>query len=140
MDEHVGEYLPMDIAVETRVAKQRVSAEYIKLDQPTPYRIKFHGGVLHGRTHDLTAETPRVILYGYEYEATGRRDGDHWVYVRVPRSSKLKQFLKLVMTMTGKDPRLNEIRQPVQSTRRGRNVPCRCGSGLKYKKCHGRVA
>ncbi|MFU8878027.1 MAG: SEC-C metal-binding domain-containing protein [Wenzhouxiangellaceae bacterium] len=29
-------------------------------------------------------------------------------------------------------------RQPVRSQRIGRNQPCPCGSGRKYKKCCGR--
>ena len=29
-------------------------------------------------------------------------------------------------------------RQPVRVTKIGRNDPCPCGSGLKYKKCHGK--
>jgi uncharacterized protein YecA (UPF0149 family) len=27
---------------------------------------------------------------------------------------------------------------PVKKGKAGRNDPCPCGSGLKYKKCHGR--
>ena len=38
----------------------------------------------------------------------------------------------------------DEVRSPVSSAspaggpKLGRNDPCYCGSGLKYKKCHGR--
>ena len=38
----------------------------------------------------------------------------------------------------------DEVRQPAGGTnapggpKLGRNDPCYCGSGLKYKKCHGR--
>ena len=28
--------------------------------------------------------------------------------------------------------------KPVQSVKIGRNYPCPCGSGKKYKKCHGK--
>jgi len=31
----------------------------------------------------------------------------------------------------------NQTTQPVQSTKVGRNEPCPCGSGKKYKKCCG---
>lgn len=31
----------------------------------------------------------------------------------------------------------NDVNRPVQSTKVGRNEPCRCGSGKKYKKCCG---
>jgi SEC-C motif-containing protein len=30
------------------------------------------------------------------------------------------------------------VQQPAESTKVGRNEPCPCGSGKKYKKCHGR--
>lgn len=30
------------------------------------------------------------------------------------------------------------VRKPVRSEKVGRNEPCPCGSGKKYKKCHGR--
>jgi len=29
------------------------------------------------------------------------------------------------------------VKEPAQSTKVGRNEPCPCGSGKKYKKCHG---
>jgi preprotein translocase subunit SecA len=38
------------------------------------------------------------------------------------------------------DPSQPERRQPVTTTKIGRNDPCPCGSGKKYKKCHGAVA
>lgn len=30
------------------------------------------------------------------------------------------------------------IRKPIESKKVGRNDPCNCGSGKKYKKCHGK--
>lgn len=33
---------------------------------------------------------------------------------------------------------VNGKRQPIHVTKIGRNDPCPCGSGKKYKKCHGR--
>jgi preprotein translocase subunit SecA len=33
-----------------------------------------------------------------------------------------------------------DTRQPVRKKKVGRNDPCPCGSGLKYKKCCGRDA
>jgi preprotein translocase subunit SecA len=38
----------------------------------------------------------------------------------------------------GKDGR-NKVQQPVRVEKKvGRNDPCPCGSGKKYKNCHGR--
>jgi SEC-C motif-containing protein len=45
-----------------------------------------------------------------------RKDGDQWLYV---------------------DGVMNPKGQPVQVTKIGRNDPCPCGSGKKYKKCCG---
>jgi hypothetical protein len=33
-----------------------------------------------------------------------------------------------------------EVAQARRSGKIGRNTPCPCGSGRKYKKCHGRDA
>ena len=38
----------------------------------------------------------------------------------------------------GRGPRGGARRGPGPSAKLGRNDPCHCGSGLKYKKCHGR--
>lgn len=41
-------------------------------------------------------------------------------------------------TLRAIDRHFDGAGQPVQSTREpGRNEPCHCGSGKKYKKCHG---
>jgi len=45
-----------------------------------------------------------------------RKDGDQWLYV---------------------DGVMNPKGQPVHVTKIGRNDPCSCGSGKKYKKCCG---
>jgi preprotein translocase subunit SecA len=33
-----------------------------------------------------------------------------------------------------------EFRRPASSRKVGRNEPCPCGSGRKYKHCHGALA
>ncbi len=33
---------------------------------------------------------------------------------------------------------LGEAKQPVKAAKIGRNAPCPCGSGRKYKRCCGR--
>ena len=50
------------------------------------------------------------------------------------RSPRL--FLKQAKVMLANTP---VIRQPVMRGR-DRNAPCSCGSGKKYKKCHGRLS
>ena len=46
------------------------------------------------------------------------------------------QVAKPVSTYSGKEE--NEKRKPRTVTKVGRNDPCPCGSGKKYKQCHGR--
>ena len=43
--------------------------------------------------------------------------------------------------LSGKDPGLNETPAGAQAAMPhvGRNDPCPCGSGKKYKQCHGRL-
>jgi SEC-C motif-containing protein len=45
-----------------------------------------------------------------------RREGEHWLYV---------------------DGTIDPVPTPRTVTSVGRNDPCPCGSGKKYKKCHG---
>jgi len=101
------------------------------------FRVKFYRGALNGQTREFKVETSTITQYGYTYEATGRRDGDFWVFVPVPKTKKLKKFLHFLLQVTGRDPRLADINMPVKATHRGRNSLCYCGSGKKYKKCHG---
>jgi preprotein translocase subunit SecA len=43
---------------------------------------------------------------------------------------------KLVFNLSGDEER---AREPAKSAKvAGRNDPCPCGSGKKYKKCHGK--
>ncbi len=101
------------------------------------FRIQCHGGCLDKMQFDMDSEKPEYTLYGHKYEASGRKLGDHWVYVKAPKNRRDRLVLLAFTKMLGRDPRLDDIRQPAVSTRRGRNEPCYCGSGKKYKKCHG---
>jgi preprotein translocase subunit SecA len=63
--------------------------------------------------------------------------------VQIARPEEVTRFEKvqkkpLVMTHGGEE--VAEKPQPVkrESKKIGRNDPCPCGSGKKYKKCHGR--
>jgi uncharacterized protein YchJ len=42
-----------------------------------------------------------------------------------------------MMEATSHDPRLADANVPIKHTHRGRNALCHCGSGKKYKRCHG---
>jgi hypothetical protein len=47
-------------------------------------------------------------------------------------ATRIKKSQKLVT------PKVKKTNLPVRSTKIGRNVPCPCGSGKKYKKCCGK--
>ncbi len=51
---------------------------------------------------------------------------------RIEQEQQKKQ--RLVFNMGGED----QSQQPAKSRKVGRNDPCPCGSGKKYKQCHGR--
>lgn len=103
------------------------------------FRIQCHGGCLHGYQFDMKAEQMQYNLFGHKYEATGRKLGDHWVYVKAPKSKLMRLGLLFAIRALGRDPRLDDIRQPIKVVKRGRNDKCYCGSGRKFKKCHGSV-
>ena len=61
------------------------------------------------------------------------------------RAAKISQFeTRLALNWLGADDdfglehELTERKEPVRVVKIGRNEPCPCGSGLKYKKCCGR--
>lgn len=101
------------------------------------FRVKFVRGPLHGQTREYDRESPTVTVLGWKYEATGRRDGDYWLYVLRSKSRIERRIVAMVAEQSGSDPRLLPREQPVKVIRRGRNEPCWCGSGKKFKRCHG---
>jgi hypothetical protein len=101
------------------------------------HRVKFFDGPLAGQTKDYPAEHPTFTEFGWTYEATGKRDGDHWLYVLLPRGRRLRSFIRFLAKERGEDPRLTPKDEPMKVAKRGRNEPCWCGSGKKYKRCHG---
>jgi hypothetical protein len=108
---------------------------------PTPasahkFRVKFLDGPAAGITKDYDRETP-VVRYGFwTYEHTHRRDGDHWLFVRRLNPRPARRLLRAVTAMRGQDPRMDEKTHPDRVIKRGRNAPCWCGSGKKFKACH----
>ena len=100
------------------------------------FKVKFHRGPLHEHTMSFPEERPTFTIFGWQYESTGRRSGDFWVYVRSPRTAAMRKLLHWIVQQTGHDPRLDDVREPVRVPHRGRNEQCYCGSGIKYKRCH----
>lgn len=68
-------------------------------------------------TVEFAARFKRAGETGVHHErGLFRKDAGQWLYV---------------------DGVMNPKGQPVHVTKIGRNDPCHCGSGKKYKKCHG---
>ncbi len=59
------------------------------------------------------------------------------VRIRTEEEVKREQVMKPSVAIHGDSDRTVK-KQPVKVQKVGRNDPCPCGSGLKYKKCHGR--
>ena len=65
------------------------------------------------------------------------REGSRFLEDRAKRRARLFTILGLVLALAA----AGESQMPLRSTQKvGRNDPCPCGSGKKYKQCHGRLA
>lgn len=86
---------------------------------------------------DYDRESASVRYGMWTYENTHRREGDHWLFVRRMVSRRGRIVVRALTAMRdGRDPRIEEKRKPDRVIKRGRNAPCWCGSGKKYKQCH----
>ena len=100
------------------------------------FRVKFHDGPAAGIVMEYDKEQPTYRYGAWTYEATGKRDGDYWLYVRQHRSALGRRVIAMLKRSSGSDPRLLPRPEPTRVVHRGRNAPCWCGSGKKYKRCH----
>jgi len=57
------------------------------------------------------------------------------IHAEVRQNTERKQVIK---GKAVEDPNKIKKRQPKRTTKIGRNDPCPCGSGKKYKQCHGK--
>jgi preprotein translocase subunit SecA len=72
-----------------------------------------------------------TLLRNIEYDVA------HQIFsVSIERTPAMPQRRNLVTNNPGSE---NDQPQQLKSTKVGRNDPCPCGSGKKYKHCHGRV-
>ncbi|HQQ13707.1 MAG TPA: SEC-C metal-binding domain-containing protein, partial [Bacteroidales bacterium] len=55
--------------------------------------------------------------------------------------SKIKEERNDLLSQAHSNTQQKEVTQPVVAEKKvGRNEPCPCGSGKKYKNCHGKNA
>jgi hypothetical protein len=104
---------------------------------PHKFRVKFFGGPANGIEKEYDREMQRVKYGAWLYEHSHKRVGDHWLFVKVPNPRAARRILPLITAARGgQDPRLEPKSEPTVVIHRGRNEPCWCGSGKKFKKCH----
>jgi hypothetical protein len=85
----------------------------------------------------------KILLTGYE--RSGLQDREYVVerlitlYEEMGESEKVKKFKKIYAPLQRIEPKAGKTLKPapVKSEKIGRNTPCPCGSGKKYKKCCG---
>jgi uncharacterized protein YchJ len=85
----------------------------------------------------------KILLAGYERSCL--RDSEYVIerlitlYEEMGKSQKIKEFKKIQAELQRALPEVGKISKPVpaKSEKVGRNAPCPCGSGKKYKKCCG---
>jgi hypothetical protein len=99
------------------------------------YRLKYSGPQYE--------KAEEILLIGYARE--GLRDRINIVerlvtlYEDMGNSNKAKEFKKIFSELQYNEPKGSYYYKPtpVKSEKIGRNDPCPCGSGQKYKKCCG---
>jgi SEC-C motif-containing protein len=76
-----------------------------------------------------TEDSEGVVIFHARYHAEGK-DHDHYEHSQFERHQGDWKFLDAQPLHTG------PVRR--EGPKIGRNDPCHCGSGQKFKKCHGR--
>lgn len=111
------------------------------------------GADIHGLLgHEMPNHFPRkspladkvpVVLRAYIEHISATQEVPHEFDLRRGLEGTLPEFLETVRT--GHNPHTHHHHQPAAPVKRegpklGRNDPCHCGSGKKFKKCHGKVS
>ena len=109
----------------------------VPVSAPHKFRVKFLDGPAAGITKDYDREHTRVRYGSWTYEHTYKREGDFWLFVRRLNPRPARRILRQIIAMTNNDPRMQEKPHPTRVIKRGRNAPCWCDSGKKFKHCHG---
>jgi hypothetical protein len=85
----------------------------------------------------------KILLAGYERSGLQERENVVerliTLYEEMGESEKVKEFKKIYAELQRVESKNSKILKPtpVKSEKIGRNAPCPCGSGKKYKKCCG---
>ncbi|HEX7681554.1 MAG TPA: SEC-C metal-binding domain-containing protein, partial [Thermoanaerobaculia bacterium] len=82
----------------------------------------------------------RVVKYLWKTEVVVEREGDRQEVQRVQRAMPPQKPKAPPMVFSGSGGSTGPIQVQRKDPKVGRNDPCWCGSGKKYKKCHGTAA
>ena len=137
MDERISEPEPVEITPDLTAHLQEM------IDRQYTEWIDTHLPVLGGKTPRQACRTPAgreqvAMLIRTMPDPAGPAD------IRVPRQSMLRELGLTTEPLTSRhlSPQMPQVSEPVEAApsygKVGRNAPCPCGSGRKYKKCCGR--
>jgi len=82
----------------------------------------------------------RVVKYLWKTEVVVEREGDRQEVQRVQRAMPPQKPKAPPMVFSGSGGSTGPVQVQRKEPKIGRNDPCWCGSGKKYKKCHGTAA
>jgi hypothetical protein len=97
-----------------------------------PNHVGFVGiRVTEGKLEDVDVLVGMDIINKGDMSITNK-DGQTWMTYQIPATHRT-DFVDEITPM-------RTIQQKLQEGKIGRNDPCPCGSGKKYKRCHGLTA
>src|SRR5258706_6435655 len=82
----------------------------------------------------------RVVKYLWKTEVVVEREGERQEVQRVQRAMPPQKPKAPPMVFSGSGGSTGPVQVQRKEPKIGRNDPCWCGSGKKYKKCHGTAA
>ncbi|MGA8809090.1 MAG: preprotein translocase subunit SecA [Thermoanaerobaculia bacterium] len=88
----------------------------------------------------MEAIQDRVVKYLWKTEVVVEREGDREDVQRVQRAMPPPKQKAAPMIFSGSGGASGPVQVQRKEPKIGRNDPCWCGSGKKYKKCHGTAA
>jgi preprotein translocase subunit SecA len=85
---------------------------------------------------DFAQFAPQRVIQQAEEELSGLQTNENQIEGELTATG-VQASLEGSAVLQGAQKRHAPARQPIESAKVGRNDPCPCGSGKKYKKCHG---
>ena len=105
---------------------------------------------IHGTTREQEAEYHLPTPPPTEEEIEEEENNEPTQQERAAAQSSIQDFTRNIqrkkerelaeLQFVGGDGTGNGQKQAINNSKVGRNDPCPCGSGKKYKKCHGQAA